>query len=179
MMGGIMRVPIFVFLALGLYAQGPDLDHERMNVWLFPPSSPGLIAERVVASSAGRVYVGTRNGLFSLEVGEYVHVEGLPGQPVLDLQRLQSGDVGVRFSSGSYSVVDQHVQPLSDLPALPPQTGSFDWAGMAVEVRPIQKAGSLKPVYDLKVTRKSDLKVLLSGKNIQLDQPTFWKAVSH
>ncbi len=173
-----MRALIFLF-APGLWAQGPELDHDRMNVWLFPPTSTGFIAERVIASSAGKIYVGTSNGLYTLELGNYVRVDALPGEAVLELQRLQNGDVGARFSSGSYSVGDQGVRKLKDLVAGPPPMGSFDWAGLAIEIRPITHTKALKPAYELKVTRKSDSKVLLSGNNIVLDQHAYWKAASN
>jgi hypothetical protein len=49
----MLRILMFG-MGVSLWAQGPDLDHARSNVWLFPPQIPGFRVEKVVASGEGR-----------------------------------------------------------------------------------------------------------------------------
>ncbi len=176
----IERVPRILILGIviSLWAQGPDQDHARSNVWIFASQAPGFRVEKVVADKRGRVYVGTPQGLFSLQLSEFVRVPGLPEEAVLDLQLLADGDAGVRFSSGSYAVGFGAPKRLPALPATAPASGNFDWGGFSIQIQPKSLSQSKKPAYDLLVRRKSDSKVLVAVKNSELDQRSFWEPVS-
>jgi hypothetical protein len=173
----MLRILMFG-MGVSLWAQGPDLDHARSNVWLFPPQIPGFRVEKVVASGEGLVYAGTPQGLFSLRLGDYVRVPGLPEEAVLDLQLLDGGSVGVRFSTGSFAVGLGDVKKISGLPAKAQATGSIDWGGFLIQIRPMGTSTTKRPIYDLLVRRKSDSTVLVDGKGIEVDQSSYWSPVS-
>lgn len=165
-------------IVVSLWAQGPDMDHHRSNVWLFPPQMAGFRVERVVATSEGLIYAGTPQGLFSLQLGAYVRVPGLPEEAVIDLQLLASGDVGVEFSSGAFAVRPDSVKKISGLPPKVPATGNVDWGGLSIQVQPTGVSSAKKPTYDLLVRRKSDSKVLLQSESVVADQNAYWFPIS-
>jgi hypothetical protein len=102
----------------------------------------------------------------------------LPEEAVLDLQLLDSGSVGVRFSTGSFAVGIGDVKKISGLPAKAQATGSIDWGGFLIQIRPTGTSNTKRPIYDLLVRRKNDSTVLVEGKGIEVDQSSYWSPVS-